>query len=68
MKYGVEALIRKGRRTYLQILCFMEAVDPDTRNYDELENYKRWRDKYWSSDYLMALIGTLKEVKQEQDE
>ena len=68
MKYGVEALILKDRATYQQILCFMEASDPESRNYDELENYKRWRDKYWRSDYLMALIGSLKETNQEQDE
>jgi hypothetical protein len=60
LKYGVEALVRKGRRTYRQILCFMEATDPNTRNYDELENYKRWRDRYWLSDYIAILTGTMK--------
>ena len=66
MKYGVEALIRKGRRTYQQILCFMEALDTD--NYEELENYKRWREKYWLSDFIAALTGAMNEVEQEQGE
>ncbi|MDR1206187.1 MAG: calcium-binding protein [Peptococcaceae bacterium] len=65
MKYGVEALVRKSRRTYQQILCFMEAADYDTRNYDELENYKRWREKYWLSDFLVALVEARKEAKKE---
>ena len=68
MKYGVEALVRKGRRTYQQILCFMEAADRGGRNYDELENYKRWREKYWLSDFIAALTGALKKVKQKKDE
>lgn len=68
MKYGVEALIRKGRRTYQEILCNMEAADPDTRNYDELENYKRWREKYWLSDFIVALTEGMKEDKHEQSE
>jgi len=68
MKYGVEALIRKGRRTYSQILSFMEASDPDSRNYDELENYKRWRHNYWLSDYIVAINKAMKEIKQEKDE
>ena len=46
----------------------MEAEDPDTRNYDELENYKRWRDKYWLSDFIVALTGAAKEAKLEQSE
>ena len=57
MKYGVEAVIRMGRKKYPQILCFMEATDEGSRNYLELENYKRWREKYWLSDYLKALLG-----------
>jgi hypothetical protein len=64
MKYGVEALIRKGRRTYKQILCFMEAADPGSRNYVELENYKRWRNKYWLSDFIVALTGAMKDAKE----
>ncbi|MCL2367216.1 MAG: calcium-binding protein [Oscillospiraceae bacterium] len=67
MKYGVDALIRKGRRTYQQTLCFMEAFDTDTDNYEELENYKRWREKYWLSDFIVALTGAMNEV-QEQGE
>jgi len=63
MKYGVEALIRIGRKTYEYILCFLEAADADTRNYEELENYKRWREKYWQSDYLAAFIGAFKKNK-----
>ncbi|MCL2321212.1 MAG: calcium-binding protein [Oscillospiraceae bacterium] len=59
-KYGVEAVIKKGRKKYTQILCFMEAVDSDSRNYVEIENYKRWRDIYWKSDYLTALIDGFK--------
>jgi len=67
MKYGVEALIRKGRRTYRQILCFLEAADPDICNYEELENYKRWREKYWLSDFIAAITGAMNAVKQEQE-
>ena len=67
IEYGVEALIRKERRTYRQILCFMEATDSDSRNYNELENYKRWRNKYWLSDFIAALTGAFKKDKQEQD-
>jgi len=67
MKYGVEAIIRKGRRKYQQILCFMEASDPDTSNYDELENYKRWRNKYWLSDFLVALTEALKKTEGSAD-
>ena len=63
MKYGVEALIRKGRRNYQHLLCFLEASDPDSRNYDELENYKRWRHKYWLSDYIVALTSAMKKAK-----
>jgi len=64
MKYGVEAKIRKGRRLYRQILSFMEASDPNSRNYTELENYKRWRDKYWLSDFIAALTGAFREKKE----
>lgn len=35
----------------------MEAYDSDSSNYEEMENYKRWREKYWRSDYLVALIS-----------
>ena len=56
MNYGVEALVRKGRRTYVQILSFLEALDAN--NSKELENYKRWRDKYWASDFIIALTQT----------
>ena len=65
MKYGVEAKIRRGRRLYRQILCFMEAADPDSRNYYELENYKRWRDKYWLSDFIVALTEAFRENKKD---
>ena len=68
MKYGVEALIRMGRKTYPQILCFLEAADADSRNYVELENYKRWRDKYWTSDYLKDIVEVVGIGKQEQAE
>ena len=68
MKYGVEARIRKGRRTYRYILCFMEAFDSDSSNYRELENYKRWREKYWQSDYLLALFGAMGKAGKEQGE
>ena len=67
MKYGVEAIIRKGRRTYRQILCFMEAADPESRNYTELENYKRWQDKYWLSDFIAALTGARDSNKKNSD-
>jgi len=67
MKYGVEALVRKGRSTYQQILCFLETYDKHNR--EELENYKRWREKYWLSDYLVALTEALRGDKPEdQDE
>ena len=68
MKYGVEALVRKSRKKYREILCFMEAADSDTRNYVELENYKRWRNKYWLSDFIVALTGALKDAKKERNE
>ncbi|MCL2121163.1 MAG: calcium-binding protein [Clostridiales bacterium] len=68
LKYGVEAVIRKGRKVYSQILCFLEVEDFDSRNYEEIENYKRWREKYWLSDFLVALADWTKEARQEQDE
>ena len=57
MKYGVEAVVRKGQKKYHHVLCFLEIYDDDSQNYVELENYKRWRMKYWSSDFLSALFG-----------
>jgi len=66
MKYGVEALVRKGRRIYQQILCFVEAYD--THNNEELENYKRWREKYWLSDFIAALVGVANEDEDEQEQ
>ena len=56
-KYGVLAVIKKGRSKYTYLLCFMEVADIDSRNYVEIENYKRWRDNYWISDYIKALSG-----------
>jgi len=65
MKYGVEALIRIGRKTYHHLLCWVEVLDENSPNSVEIENYKRWREKHWRSDYLMALFGTTNKNKQE---
>ena len=55
-KYGVDAVIRKEGEEYLFILSFLEVDDWESQDYIELENYKRWRMKYWSSDYLVAFL------------
>ena len=68
LKYGVEALVRKGRRTYQQILSFLEAEDYESSNYVELENYKRWREKYWLSDYIAAIVKVFGKASQDKDE
>lgn len=59
-RYGIMAVIKKGRAKHVQILAFMEAVDDDSRNYVEIENYKRWRDIYWLSPFLVTLIEALR--------
>jgi len=55
MKYGVEALIRIGRRTHHHLLAWVDVSDEDSSNYIEIENYKRWRERYWLSDYIVAI-------------
>jgi len=48
MNYGVVAEVQKGNRVYCIALCFLVGLDD--HNFEELENYKRWRDNYWTSD------------------
>lgn len=47
--YGIVAVVQKGRKEYIQPLCFLEAEDINSRNYTEMENYNKWREYYWSS-------------------
>jgi len=64
-KYGVEALIRIGRRTYQHILDWVEVIDEDSDNFSEIENYKRWREKYWLSDYIAAFTKAFAKNKED---
>jgi len=50
VNYGVVAEVLKGNRVYGMALCFLAGLDD--HNYQELENYKRWRDNYWVSDFF----------------
>jgi len=59
MKYGVEALIRIGRKKHRHLLAWVEVLDKSSSNYVEIENYKRWRERYWLSDYLVAILGVI---------
>ena len=55
-KYGVDAAIRMEGRVYSYVLSFLEVDDWESQDYIELENYKRWRMRYWLSDHLAAFI------------
>ena len=52
--YGVTAEVQKGDRVYSIALCFLLGLDD--HNYKELENYKRWRDSHWVSDFWVDLL------------
>ncbi|MCL2336222.1 MAG: calcium-binding protein [Firmicutes bacterium] len=56
-KYGIIVVIKKDREKHAKPIFYIEAVDYESQNYVEIENYKRWRDNYWSSDYLMNLLS-----------
>ena len=59
-KYGVEALIRIGRRTHQHILAWVAVDDFKSPNDEIVENYKRWRERYWGSDFIMAITQEAK--------
>jgi len=48
VNYGVVAEVQKGNKVYGIALCFLVGLDD--HSFKELENYKRWRDNYWTSD------------------
>ena len=57
-KYGVEALVRIGRKTYQHLLAWVAVEDCDNeelRNDEIVENYKRWRERYWGSDFITVI-------------
>jgi|GEM_PF-1202951 len=67
-KYGVEALIRIGRKKHLHILAWVEVADGNSSNYIEVENYKRWRERHWLSDYVAAVIDAFGKGDDSNDE
>jgi len=67
-KYGVEALVKIGRRKYQHILAWVEVIDEDSGNFSEIENYKRWREKYWLSDYIAAFTKAFGKSKDKEDD
>jgi len=59
MNYGVVAEVQKGNKVYGIALCFLVGLDD--RNFEELENYKRWRDNYWTSDLFAGFASAEKD-------
>jgi len=53
--YGVAAEVQIGNKVYGLALCYLVGLDD--HSYVELENYKRWRDNYWVSDFLTGFVG-----------
>ena len=55
VNYGVVAEVQKGNKVYGIALCNLIGIDD--YDYTELENYKRWRDNYWVSDFFAGFSG-----------
>ena len=67
-KYGIVAILRISRRHYEHPLCFVDPVDDESKNYDEVKDYQRWRERHWLSDYIAALSQAFGKNKDDEDD